>query len=182
MKAKLKKNQGFTLIELIVVVGIVGSVAAVAVTFLLNNYKIFNHENQKIDIQHEAQTAMNEIIDQVIAAKEMESITYNPEDSNTLNTMIFRMIDDQFIGYIYGTENDIKVLKKGEDNDANIDDMDTYALYVDACEIILLPEGEAQAEHPETVQGVRVKITCKKEGTSTTLTNEVYFRNWRPIS
>lgn len=172
MKA-MTNRKGFTLVELIVVIAIIGSVMTVATSFLLNNVKLFNKENQKIDVQQEAQLAMNGIIDMIMEAEKMVSISHN---GSNLDIMVFQIEEDRFIGYKLDEEDGVQVLKRGVDSDSTIGDMDTFARYVEKCEVTLLPEGVADIED---VQGISVEVTCQKEGAATTLNNEVYFRNWK---
>lgn len=165
MKSVTSKNKGFTLVELVVVVGIMGIVMSVAFTFLLSNYKTFFRANETIDTQYEAQMGMNGIVDKVVESQKI----YNYLDTANELAVIFKINDNKYIKYIY--DKNAETLSRGEDTDSNVDDISQYAKNIENVQVEFLPTGASQIN----AQGIKITITC--EGIE--LTNDVYFRNWK---
>ena len=58
----LSKNKGFTLVELIVAIAMLGTIMISLLGFFLTNYKVFIKETDKIDVQEVARIGMDHII------------------------------------------------------------------------------------------------------------------------
>lgn len=163
-------NKGLTLVELLVVLAIMGIVMSVAYNFFTSNYKLFDRENDIIDAQHQAQMAMNGMVNHIIEAQRIEDI--NRLNSNVLKDMLIRVNDDKYIKYEYDNVN--KILKKGEAEDKNIK-TEKYAKHIGNCQITYLPVGTSEISK---IQGLRITIKSELNDASNTLNNDVYFRNW----
>lgn len=67
---KISQNKGFTLIELMVVIAIIGIISVPIATYFTSNYITFNRENEKLNIQAEARDAMNTVITRLRRAEQ----------------------------------------------------------------------------------------------------------------
>lgn len=95
MRKKLKEDQrGFTLIELIVTVMIMSIVMVAAAGFIItaaNSYRVANIE---VQLQTEAQMAMNQFNDILIGAK---SYTFKDENNGVLTVTTIERLEDSVL-------------------------------------------------------------------------------------
>lgn len=66
-------SKGFTLLELIIVLALVGMVISSIFSFLLFNMRTFNRGTDQVQAQHEAQMLMDKVIDNIIETEEKTS-------------------------------------------------------------------------------------------------------------
>ncbi len=77
-------NKGFTLVELLVTLGIAGIVITLIFNFLIINLKTFNQSSDEIALQEESQRIMNKIIE-----IGMESTKVKIDKQNGVEKIIF---------------------------------------------------------------------------------------------
>lgn len=69
---KLKNQQGFTIVELIVVIAITGIIITAAYTFLMTNQSTYFAIMAKADAQNQARNAMDNVMTNIRRAKQLE--------------------------------------------------------------------------------------------------------------
>ncbi len=66
----MNNKKGFTLIELIVVLGLTTIVIAVVMSFFIANYKSYNRLNTESELQYQSQYIINFMTDKILEATE----------------------------------------------------------------------------------------------------------------
>ncbi|MBF8982646.1 prepilin-type N-terminal cleavage/methylation domain-containing protein [Lutibacter sp. B2] len=197
-----KNNQGFTLIELLVALGIMGIVISAIFSFFIFNYKTFLRADKQVEVQYEAQIAMNELIDRVIDVQKIVKIEPEIEDEqwHNINKIIFKTeyIDDhnkEWVRLIQFDYNDNSIdnklnrgqskrLKESNEN-AIISRMlnkittNEYALNIIKFQVKLIGSPSYSGENYNECKGICVRIISTVKNTEVKLENEIYFRNWK---
>lgn len=71
----MRDNRGFTLIELMVVLGLAGIVISVVMSFLIANYKSYQVINTESEVQYQSQYIINYITNKILEAEAFEGKT-----------------------------------------------------------------------------------------------------------
>ncbi len=79
-KVNLKEKKGFTLVELIIVLTIVGMTMGAIMMFFLNNFRTYNRETDDIFAQTQANRAMELLREKIIGSSGNIVITGMPTD------------------------------------------------------------------------------------------------------
>jgi prepilin-type N-terminal cleavage/methylation domain-containing protein len=118
MKSLLKRKEGFTLIELLIVLAISGVVLSVVGSFFISNYKLFYRVDAQVTVQHQAQSAMHEI---VYKARGATGFIGNPTETkvvfkmNGSDNLTFEYNkSSKILYYQYGTKEKVKMAKNIE--------------------------------------------------------------------
>ncbi|MBF8982643.1 type II secretion system protein [Lutibacter sp. B2] len=163
MKNIKKNNQGFTLVELLVVLGIMGIIISAMFSFFLSNYKTFYRADDQVEAQYEAQIATNKLIDNVIDAQKIALVQPTIEDDqwHNINKIIFKK------GFVNNKEKEWILTT------------DEYDLNIIQFQIKLLGPSSYSKGNYEACKGIAIKITSKVNDAEVDMKNEVYFRNWK---
>lgn len=73
----MKSVRGFTLIELVIVLGLIGIVLSMIFSPIIFSYKNFNIENERINIISDARTTMDYLTRQIRKSNEVDIINNN---------------------------------------------------------------------------------------------------------
>ena len=96
----MEKKKGFTLIELMVVVALLGILGYGIMKFFTNTYRIWWQSSQQIDVQQKARAAMDEMTRFIRQASPVTGIAVSQQTGEDPNTMItFTRIDGRQISY-----------------------------------------------------------------------------------
>lgn len=90
---KIRSKKAMTLIELIIVIGILAVVMGATSIFFLSNYKSLNNAEDKADLQHAAQSVINELSQ---AALNSKSYTNPSKGEFVFTNNIFKLKDNEF--------------------------------------------------------------------------------------
>ncbi|WP_459195416.1 PilW family protein [Wukongibacter baidiensis] len=168
----LRNNRGFTMVELVVVMAIMGIVFITISSFLINNIKTFNRAEDQVEAQHNIQIAMNEIVDNIMEARGIvEPIkTYS---GGSVKEIIFEINESSYLQYDF--DNGSKTLSRGKGvNKASITTSE-YAKHIEEFDVTKILDDQ------NTVIGVEITITTELNDSDITLNrNQVYFRNAKP--
>ncbi len=105
----MKDKRGFTLIELIIVLGLAGVVISVVMSFFIANYKSYETINTESEVQYQSQYIINYMTNKILEAKSFEG--------KTGNQFIFRYSDGKEASF----EKDSKKIKYAYDTEAPVD-------------------------------------------------------------
>lgn len=109
------KKKGFTLIEVLIALGIMGIVAVAISTFFFSNFRIINETSVEIDLQREGEGAINLILEKAMGSNGILlveengiNITNNAiSGDSSINKIIFGSIDgtnEHYIFQLYGNK------------------------------------------------------------------------------
>lgn len=190
MKLNIHKDGGFTLVELLVVIAIMGIIIMAISSFLISNIKIFHRADNQIEVQYNAQVAMNEMTEEIMEAKNIESIkikdssTYNGS-YQTVEEIVFRLLDGQFMEFKYNAAS--KTLMRGKDNNSRYITTNQYANNIENFRLKLIginfidltQSREAIRTELKKAKGIDIEIITDKGDSQVKIKNRIYFRNYR---
>lgn len=176
MKSSYNKR-GFTMVELVIVIAIMGVVFTAISSFLINNLKTFHRAEDQIDTQYNAQIAMNEIVDYIMESQGIVSIKPNPGaymgGSLNVREIIFKIKDNEYIKYDYNDQN--KELSRGKGSSLGSIDTDLYASNIEDFNVELIIDSGV-TDYKKS-KGIIINIETLIKDSNIKLTNQVYFRN-----
>lgn len=107
----MEKQKGFTLIELMVVVALLGILGYGIVKFFTNTFRTWWQTSQQIDAQQKARAAMDEMTRFIRQASPVVNIVVGQQVGEDPNTMIsFPHIDGRQISYFQSGDSLIRVV------------------------------------------------------------------------
>lgn len=173
---KLKKNniKGFTLVELLVVLGLGSIILTMVFSFFMNNLKSFDRSEDELDLQYNSQYAMDyitEIANQAKGISYIESIDYtNMTASNeavSINQITF------VVEYSDESTGNVSFSIDSSQNQLNSSDsVNSIANYIE--EIIVTPWNN---ESFNQTSGVILRIKLTKRGSDKLIESQINFRN-----
>ena len=96
----MEKQKGFTLIELMIVVALLGILGYGIMKFFSNTFRVWWQTSQQIEAQQKARTAMDEMTRFIRQARPVTGIAIGQQGGENPNTMItFTHIDGRQISY-----------------------------------------------------------------------------------
>lgn len=105
----MKNTKGFTLIELIVVLGLSGIVISVVMSFFIANYKSYETINTDTELQYQSQYIINFMTNKILEANQIVSVNKNSDiDLKTekeINFISFQYGKDTTKCYNFKVEN-----------------------------------------------------------------------------
>ena len=178
---KLKEKKGFTLVELLVTLGIMCIVMTAIFTFFIFNYNTYHKAEDRIEAQYNVQKVMGEFIDSIIAAEKIIAIT--DRQGNTIN---FFNNDFYKIGQIRFKIGDKYYIFKHEDDEirrgyttSQTDEPASYmtiASSIAAFEITPVPYDVGTTYND--CKGLQIRFTGKKNNQFVEVKNKIFLRNW----
>lgn len=106
----MRNNKGFTLIELIVVLGLAGIVISVVMSFFIANYKSYETINTESEVQYQSQYIINFMTNKILEAKSYEGKTGNQfKFKYTDGKEATFEKDNKTIKYTYDTEPSVNI-------------------------------------------------------------------------
>ncbi|KXG76786.1 prepilin-type N-terminal cleavage/methylation domain-containing protein [Thermotalea metallivorans] len=176
-------NKGYTLMELLLVLALVGIIMIPIGSFLIMHVKTFHQSNQQMEVQYQAQIAMNELINKAIEAKKIVAV-YDKNNNNVINSsqiheiskIIFERNGDKLcIEHKTSQEGD-RALYYGTGNWNSGQYSTAYANVVYANYIESLKIKPTDGTY-SSCRGIEIIIQSKKGNAEITIKNQIYFRN-----
>ncbi|HCS10014.1 MAG TPA: hypothetical protein DIV40_01030 [Clostridiales bacterium] len=158
----MKNKNGFTLIELIIILALASIVALGVMSFLITNYRSYNVINTESELQYQSQYIINYITDKILEANKFEGNTfYYNDDSEVAFTFD---ADETRNDY----KNKIEYSHIDEDGDETKIPLGDYVVGLDI--------GISEVTESE----VTIELTLQKDKSEPyTATQTVYLRNYK---
>ncbi|WZL71458.1 prepilin-type N-terminal cleavage/methylation domain-containing protein [Clostridiaceae bacterium 35-E11] len=190
---KIHKNQGLTLIELIVAFGIAGILMAVIGSFLMTHVKSFHRSANQMELQQQGQFAMDFLKRNIVSARGIFDIEGSLEGANEerniskiifdmkekndgkLSDLVFELKETNKLFYGVGkiivtSESEKKFLGSAKTEVAN---------YIKKIVVKPLPEDIIYEQGKyEQAKGINVVIELEKEGEKERISSSFHFRNY----
>ncbi len=185
----LKNKKGFTLVELLLALGIMGIVLSAIFTFFIFNYKSFVRGENQVEAQYQSQIAMNELIENIMDAEKIAvaDLENKVDGKYPVKILVFKISDDDedmdtYIKFEYKNQklyktNKVKINSTDSIESRYKEDIFTtnqYAVGIRNFQIEL-----QEAEDYKESKGIKVFITININNEEIHLKNQVYFRNWK---
>lgn len=106
---KFKNNKGLSLVEMIIAVAIISIVLTTVVAFMVTGTKLFNRSNNEIELQEQAQLAVNNIENRIIDAQ--LGAAFKVDGSYHILT-IMNETDKEYVFWIDDTDSNVDNRKK----------------------------------------------------------------------
>lgn len=127
----MEKQKGFTLIEMMIVVALLGILGYGVVTFFTNTFRTWWQTSQQIDAQQKARVAMDEMTRFIRQARPVVNIVVGQQAGEPANTMItFPHIDGRQISY-YQSGDSLKRVVNGTTTDVIPEDLVSISFVLD---------------------------------------------------
>lgn len=157
MKSLLKRKEGFTLIELLIVLAISGVVISVIGSFLISNYKLFFRADDQVTVQHQAQSAMHEI---VYKARGATGFISEPTETK----VVFKMNGSDNLTFEHDKKSKILYYQYGTKEKVEM------ARNIEKFNLKKILDGSK-------VKGASITITTQKNNSKVEINDNFYFRN-----
>lgn len=176
-------DKGYTLMELLLVLALAGIIMIPIGSFLIMNVKTFHRSDGQMEVQYQAQIAMNELIDKAMEAKKIVAV-YDKNNNNVINSsqvhevskIIFERNSDKLCIEHKASQEGDKALYYGTGNWNSGQYPTAYANVVYANYIESLKIKPADGTYG-SCKGIEIIIQSKKGDAEITVKNEIYFRN-----
>lgn len=85
---KRKNNDGFTLVELLVTLGLAGIIISIVMSFFISNLKSYQMINTQSELQYQSQYIVNYMTNKFLEASEITSVNGDSDESGTKDISI----------------------------------------------------------------------------------------------
>lgn len=188
IKRILGNSKGFTLVEMIIAVAIIGVIFIPITNFYIYNLKYFNLSNQQIEAQRQAQFAINSMVENAMGTKgliAMESSAGTAVNIDTstgtveIKSISFKSLDyGTVLTYSLDEYNKLTLTTTVTDADGNTIETTTRDIAENISQIRVTPSNDSFSK----CLGLKVEVTSSLRANGTkdvknTVENEFYFRN-----
>lgn len=186
LRIKVKKR-GFTLIEVLITVAILGIVMIPLSNFFFTNYNTLNKVSKQIDLQSEGEKGIKKIVNSAIESKGIVEVRGGGKELGEENTaenidrIVFKTVDDSGNDIYkvfevadnklwHGTGDKNKIIDKDESLSSN-----EVSGMVIAENIQFVNVGAIESFI--NADGIKLTIVLSKDNVTSSVESEVYFRN-----
>lgn len=173
MEINHKKKEGFTLLEVVIVLAIIAIVSVLLYPFFTGNYKSLNSTTNKSELQHKAQMINSLLSQSLMEVKEITSIKNSTAEELLMTNGASNPVYIEFLtgeGFKYSLTIDAKGITK-----TNLDD-GTKISTDGTIESLNIEPIEPGTSYSNT-KGLKVILNITYKTEHYTTDNIIYFRN-----
>jgi len=177
-------KKGFTLIEMLITLALLGIVMAAISSFFLSNYRTLNNVSKELDFQREGEKAINLIIEKAMESKGIGEIqpnnNSNSSDEKDVTKVVFKIptatgetIEQGHVFSLteFNGENQLRYGKGTLDTSTNTYNVSTDIVIARGIKSIEFKSGQGEAI--KEAKSVEVIMLLDQEP----IKSQVYFRN-----
>lgn len=170
-----RKEKGFTLVEVLITLAILGIILPIIFTFFLTNYKTLNKSEIEVEVQTQAEKAIEKITNIAIESSNVIISTEGTDEKIDNSVEYLKLSKNLVMEHIFTVE-DNKLMLKTIDNgvDKGKIEIANFVEYVICKEITIISAGVTK------VIGIEIEIAFErgiKENEDKIIKNKIYFRN-----
>lgn len=169
----INNKKGYTLTELLIVLGISGIIISLIASFFINNTNYYNRIDNDTELQYQAQFIMNFMTDDLMEAYNIKKIwsTKNKDFKDlfgpvSINQIVINKTSD-------GSETSTYILYNGDITYNDGTNSYSLAKYIDSIVVTSIPSISTLKE----AKGIKLEINFKKDKQSYRTEQIIYFRN-----
>lgn len=167
----LRSNRfGYSLIEVILVLALMGIVFIPINTFFISSLKYYNRAANELELQYQAQIGMNELIDKIITTQGINNISFYDAEKGIVSKMVFN-------NSLNGDIHQQKIVIEQKENGLFLGYSNTatvvFANHISQLMVNPLPFDSKY----EDCKGISITLKTKKKDSEMVITNNIFFRN-----
>lgn len=162
----MKNKKGFTLVELLITLGLAGIVVSVVMSFFITNIKSYETISTESELQYQSQYIINFMTNKILEANNVKSVNGDSDMSGEtlINNIIFEHgteefnfeVNDRKLNYIIGL------------------DVSEIGKYIESLIIEPIPEGKFKEAN-----GLKIELILKEGRREYSAKQTVYMRNFK---
>ena len=160
-----RNNRGFTMVELIVSIAILGIIAVAVSSFLLAGTRSYTKVNYAVRLQYETQLAMNQIESYVMNGS--QGIAWD-------NKTLYIVNSDKTMTVLKLSGTQILLFSDAKQKEPTIDDKNIFAEHVKDLKIEFTPQA---SDKPQNATTAKVTLTMESGGRTYTGVQKIALRN-----
>lgn len=171
----MKRKQGYTLIELLISLGIMSIIITMLMSFFLTEVKTYEAVNIDSDLQFQSQYVLNFMAKKIMESRKVrhalrERKTITDETTEQIVTKLSLLYNDQGKCYIFEKINDKIFYGNGNYNDSATAELGKYIYEV---KVFPFPEGSSLSN----AAALKITVILSRENHVYEASQLIYFRN-----
>ena len=170
----MKDQKGFTLIELIVILGLTTIVMGAVMSFFIANYRSYNRINTESELQYQSQYIINFMTDKILGTNQIVSVNRNSDidqhNEKVINYISFQYGPDDTKCYNFEIKNNQLYYSDGEVNEAGSSDIGGS---FDELILKITPLNNSFSN----ANSIKIKLELKNRNQEYTAEQIIYMRN-----
>lgn len=175
----MKNNKGYSLVELVIVLGVAGVLILAIASFFINSTNNYSRIGNNAELQYQAQFVSNFIEEKAMVGTGIIYIEnengFDISNSSGKNSIGKFVIDNLTEGDIFEIKNGNEIFY-GVDSIGNVDYSTTNELgkFISRINITGLPEGTSYRE----ANSIEIEYIFAKDNQTINIVKKIYFRNF----
>lgn len=170
----MRQQRGFTLVELLVALGLASIIISLVMSFLIANVRSYKAINNETELQYQSQYILNFMTNKILEASSIECV----RDNNNIN-LKDSQIEEQISEISFLRENNTKYSFKVSDDEIIYIDGSTNNVLGSNVEGMWISPISINASAPNftTAKSIKIRLKLSKGNRSYEAKQTVYMRN-----